>query len=102
MRGIVIWHSKIDFKAIIWCEDSQELAIAAGATAWRNPMLPFSVGDWVGFSSKLGADNMRQCRDIYLIESQVAPGLPVSLMNRKQQVCAPRKNTHLHLCSSRD
>jgi hypothetical protein len=51
MNGVVIWYSKKDFRAVIWCEDSKELGIATGPTAWRNPMAPVEIGDFVSLDS---------------------------------------------------
>lgn len=101
MRGVVIWYSRVDFKALIWCEDSREIAVAKGATAWRNPMVPVDVGDFVSFVS-LGGGTHRLCRDIQKIAAQVAPDLTASL---RAPHLPPKRNTqnrHLHLCQSRD
>lgn len=100
MHGVVIWYSRKDFRAIIWCEDSKELGIAGGPTAWRNPMLQVEIGDIVAFRTETrGTD--RLCRDIHVVESQAAPDLPAAMLNGARSAPVP-KNRLLHLCASRD
>ncbi|MFN3722103.1 MAG: hypothetical protein ACK4VZ_03585 [Paracoccaceae bacterium] len=100
MHGVVIWYSRQEFRAIVWCEDSKELGIATGPTAWRNPMVAVGVGDIVSFRAELrGTD--RLCRDLQVVESRVAPTLPATVLAKAKTppVCG---NPLLHLCSSRD
>lgn len=100
MNGVVIWYSRQDFRAIIWCEDSKELGIAGGPTAWRNPMISVEVGDCVSFRPEMrGTDRM--CRDVRVIQSQAAPSLPAVMLARTQRATVS-PNRLLHLCSSRD
>lgn len=100
MQGVVIWYSREDFRAIIWCEDSRELGVAGGATAWRNPMVEVAVGDVVAFRAELrGRD--RLCRDVRVVESQVAPALPDTMLAKAQSPAVSRFPL-LHLCSSHD
>ncbi|MDO8882258.1 MAG: hypothetical protein U0934_10510 [Pseudotabrizicola sp.] len=100
MHGVVIWYSRQDFRAIVWCEDSKELGIASGPTAWRNPMVAVEVGDIVGFRAEMrGSD--RLCRDLHVVETQVAPSLPATVLAKAQTPPVSRIPL-LHLCSSRD
>jgi hypothetical protein len=101
MRGVVIWYSKQDFRAVIWCEDSKDLGIASGPTAWRNPMMDVEIGDFVAFSvHEAGAE--RRCKDIHLLEAQHAPGLHSSILHPMSSIPTKTRNPLLHLCSSRD
>jgi hypothetical protein len=100
MSGVVVWYSREKFCAIIWCEDSKELGIASGPTAWRNPMVDVSVGDCVAFQIQMrGAE--RFCRDIRLLECQAAPALPAYMTSQAKSEPLSRFPP-LHLCSSRD
>lgn len=99
MRGVVIWYSRSDFRAIIWCEDSKDLGIASGPTAWRNPMVKVEIGDCVAFrTEQRGRD--RLCRDIHVIEVQSAPHLPEAVLAARPKAIV--QNPLLHLCASRD
>ncbi|NEX45504.1 hypothetical protein [Pseudotabrizicola algicola] len=100
MNGVVIWYSRQEFRAIIWCEDSKELGIASGPTAWRNPMVAVEVGDVVAFRvERRGHD--RICRDIQVVDAQAAPTLPAAML-AKAHTPPVSGNRLLHLCSSRD
>lgn len=100
MQGVVIWYSRQDFRAIIWCDDSRDLGLARGPTAWRNPMIEVEVGDAVAFrAEKRGGE--RQCRDIHLIETQAAPSLTATMLTKTHPLPVSRIPL-LHLCSSRD
>lgn len=98
-RGVVIWYSQSEFKALIWCEDSGSLAVATGATAWRNPMVHVAVGDFVAFTAR-SAGQERRCHDIHVIAPQVAPELPNAIRPAHQS--HRQGNPPLHLCYSRD
>ncbi len=101
MQGVVIWYSKADFQAIIWCEDSKDLGIASGPTAWRNPMNEVEIGDAVAF--RLDPDGPdRRCRDVHIVASSVAPALPSSIRNARPPLPRSGANRLLHLCSSHD
>ncbi|MDO9640329.1 MAG: hypothetical protein Q7J44_17480 [Pseudotabrizicola sp.] len=100
MHGVVIWYSPSSFRAIIWCDDSKELGIASGATAWRNPMLEVQVGDVVAFrTERHGSD--RLCTDLHVVESRAAPS-PRAEMLAKAETHPVSGIPLLHLCSSRD
>jgi hypothetical protein len=101
MNGVVIWYSKKDFRAVIWCEDSKELGIATGPTAWRNPMAPVEIGDFVSFTL-IPVGTERRCRELQVIESRRAPALPDSIRKPMAHIVAKTRNPLLHLCSSRD
>ena len=100
MHGVVIWYSRSEFQAIIWCEDSKELGMAGGPTAWRNPMVQVDVGDCVAFRVEMRGRE-RLCRDVHVVECQAAPNLPAAV-RAKAQSTPVSKNPLLHLCSSRD
>ncbi len=110
IHGVVIWYSRQEFKALIWCEDSGGLAIATGATSWRNPIGEVAVGDYVAFTP-IACGRERKCRDIHLIAPQVAPDLPQAIMGRARPATSEtattpperrKGNPLLHLCASRD
>lgn len=119
MRGIVIWVSHDEFSALIWCEDSQEIAVAKGVMAWRSPMHRVAVGDYVGFSCRVSGEH-RLCSDVHTIISQMAPDLAEMILSPPSATAAPpvtpmaaaclsvagkgtgAGNRLLHLCPSRD
>ncbi len=119
INGVVIWYSRLDFKALIWCEDSGALAFATGPTSWRNPMIDIAVGDCVAFEVEQ-AGRERKCRDVHLVAEQLAPDLSLALQAGAARSLAPapklalcatggagptkaeRGNPLLHLCASRD
>ncbi len=101
MQGVVIWYSKADFQAIIWCEDSKELGIVSGPTAWRNPMSMVEVGDVVAF--RLDPSNSeRRCSDVHVLAPAVAPYLHTSIQQSHHIPPPPNRNRLLHLCVSHD
>ena len=99
MQGVIIWYSKADFRAIIWCEDSKDLGVANGATAWRNPMVQVEVGDAVSFRLDAGPGE-RRCHDIELLETCAAPALHTSIQNTWPVMRTSRTNHPLHICVS--
>lgn len=78
ISGVVIWYSRQDSKALIWCEDSGALAVALGPQSWRVPDCDIAVGDCVGLSAELHGRE-RIGTDIHLIASMVAPDLPKAI-----------------------
>lgn len=100
MQGVIIWYSRADFQAIIWCEDSKDLGIATGPTAWRNPMCVVDVGDAVTFRLDT-ANPGRRCTDVQLVATAAAPSLRASITPPRS---APKtsKNRLLHLCVTPD
>lgn len=101
MQGVVIWYSRSDFQAIVWCEDSKDLGIVSGPTCWRNPMVTVEVGDYVGFRAEAGEAG-RRCRDVHLIEPVAAPTLAESLLDTARKAVHRTKNPLLHLCARHD
>lgn len=101
MHGVIIWYSKADFQAIIWCEDSKDLGIASGATAWRNPMTPVATGDEVWFRVDPSATD-RRCRDIHLVDPCAAPSLPGAIATQRTAIPRANRNAPLHLCTGHD
>ena len=101
MRGVVIWYSACAFQAVIWCEDSKELGIAVGPTAWRNPMATVEVGDYVSFDVVM-AGTERRCRDVHLIEPMAAPTLVETIERTTRSAVGKIRNPLLHLCVTHD
>lgn len=89
MRGVIIWFSEQDQNAVIWCEDSADLAIATGASAWRNDGALIEIGDYVGFTPVITNEG-RRCEDVHLIQSQVAPELVQRLRRSLPQTNRPK------------
>ena len=100
MQGVIIWYSRTDFQAIIWCEDSKDLGIAIGPTAWRNPMAMVEVGDVVTFSHA-AAPHGRRCTDVHLVSPAAAPDLHRAIA-KANNCAAPGRNRLLHLCATPD
>lgn len=108
MQGVIIWYSRADFQAIIWCEDCKDLAIASGPTAWRNPMSVVDIGDVVAFNVHPGGSE-RRCTDLRQVAPSVSPSLPDSIRRQRSipqsPVAVPARssgNRLLHLCASHD
>jgi hypothetical protein len=74
MRGVVIWHCQDTRRAVVWCDDSGELAYASDGRAWSNPFQSVSIGDYVAFDLRPTSAS-RTCSNLRLIESGHAPEL---------------------------
>ncbi len=101
MKGVVIWYSKQDLRAVIWCEDSQELGMALGPAAWRHPVTPVEIGDFVAFHVD-GSGHDRRCHDIHVLERKAAPTLIGAIRDLGRRAKGISGNPPLHLCASRD
>lgn len=101
MRGVVIWISPSEPAALVWCEDSRDIAVANGAGAWRNAGERRSVGDYVGFDC-IEAEGHRLCRDLHTITPHAAPDLPGMILSPSRLHANVPGNRLLHLCASRD
>ena len=74
MRGVIIWHCKTTERAVVWCDDSGELAYAGGQQAWANPGTRVAIGDYVAFDLQ-PSGTARSCKNMRLIEQGMAPEL---------------------------
>jgi hypothetical protein len=74
MRGIIIWHCQETHRAVVWCDDSGDLAYASDSCAWTYPRQKVSIGDYVAFDLRPTA-NSRTCVNLRLIESGQATEL---------------------------
>lgn len=83
MRGVIIWHCQNTRRAVVWCDDSGELAYASDDMAWANPKQPVAIGDYVAFDLRSSV-SARSCANLRLIEQAHAPGL-VGALNQPQR-----------------
>lgn len=74
MRGVIIWHCETTDRAVVWCDDSGDLAYAGGKQAWANPGRSVAIGDYVAFELQPQAGT-RSCKNLRLIEQGIAPEL---------------------------
>jgi hypothetical protein len=74
MRGVIIWHCLETRRAVVWCDDSGELAYASDAAAWAPLAQRVAIGDYVAFDLD-PSSAARSCRNLRLIESGLAPEL---------------------------
>lgn len=87
MRGVIIWHCLETRRAVVWCDDSGELAYASDAAAWA-PLAPrVAIGDYVAFDLD-PSSAARSCRNLRLIESGLAPEL-AGILHRMRPSPAP-------------
>lgn len=87
MRGVVIWQCSETRRAVVWCDDSGELAYASDASAWA-PLAPrVAIGDYVAFDLD-PSSAARSCRNLRLIESGLAPEL-AGILHRMRPGAAP-------------
>lgn len=82
MRGVIIWHCKTTERAVVWCDDSGELAYAGGHQSWANPGTRVAIGDYVAFELQ-PSTAARSCKNMRLIEQGMAPELAGILSNMK-------------------
>lgn len=87
MNGIVLWIDRAGHKAVIWCEDHKDMAIADDRTDAPEGFFEATErGDLVRIS--FVADGpFRQCTAIELLRKQVCSGLDQRLLG---SVTAPR------------
>jgi hypothetical protein len=74
MRGVVIWHCQDSRRAVVWCDDSGELAYAGDRKAWASSVQKVLIGDYVAFDLSPESAS-RTCTNLRLIESGHAPEL---------------------------
>lgn len=79
MFGVVLWSSKDDHKAVIWCEDHGDLAFYNGSADSVFDGDALDAGDLIRFNLSEGRD-MRLATDPQLIAEQHYPGLVDNLM----------------------
>jgi hypothetical protein len=82
MRGVIIWHCQNTRRAVVWCDDSGELAYASDGKAWLNPFQRVAIGDYVAFDLRPSVAS-RSCANLRLLEQGVAPDLAGALSHRK-------------------
>jgi hypothetical protein len=82
MRGVIIWHCKTTERAVVWCDDSGELAYAGGEQSWANPGTRVAIGDYVAFELQ-PFSAARSCKNMRLIEQGMAPELAGILSNMR-------------------
>jgi hypothetical protein len=87
MRGVIIWHCQNTRRAVVWCDDSGELAYANGGRAWLNPGQSVSIGDYVAFDLRPSV-SARSCTNLRLIESGHAPDLAGILHHGQMPISA--------------
>ncbi len=87
MRGVVIWHCQNTRRAVVWCDDSGELAYASDGKAWVNPMQQVAIGDYVAFDLRSSVAT-RSCANLRLIEQGHAPDL-AGVLHQRQQASRP-------------
>ena len=78
MFGVVLWSSKDDHKAVIWCEDHGDLAFYNGGGNSVFDGDGLDAGDLIRFNLSEGRD-MRVATDPQLIAEQHYPGLAENL-----------------------
>jgi hypothetical protein len=74
MRGVIIWHCQNTRRAVVWCDDSGELAYASGGKSWINPFQRIAIGDYVAFELQPSSTS-RSCVNLRLLEQGLAPEL---------------------------
>ncbi|MDU8926455.1 hypothetical protein RXV86_03565 [Alisedimentitalea sp. MJ-SS2] len=82
MFGVVLWSSKDDHKAVIWCEDHGDLAFYSGAGENVFDGGGLDAGDLVRFKLSEGRD-MRVVTNPQLVAEQHYPGLAESLASKR-------------------
>lgn len=71
--GVVVWVAPRDGSAVIWAEDSAQLAYVTGGDAPAGDAAPLlAVGDMVSFADEVRGD-LRLARDV---RRQDSPGHP--------------------------
>lgn len=88
MRGVIIWFCSDTRQAVVWCDDSGDLAYARDAAAWLDPAAAASVGDYVAFELG-GGKATRTCARLQVLATGHAPGLARMLRDEPQP--APRR-----------
>ena len=78
MYGVVLWSSKDDHKAVIWCEDHGDLAFYNGDGTSVFDGMTLDAGDLIAFNLSEGQD-MRVATEPQLIAEQHYPGLAKNL-----------------------
>jgi hypothetical protein len=87
MRGVVIWHCETTRRAVVWCDDSGDLAYAGDRSAWAVPAQKVAIGDYVAFDLR-PLNSMRSCANMRLIEKGHAPEL-AGILNDMRPVPRP-------------
>ncbi len=78
MHGVIIWYCEKTGRAVVWCDDSGDLAYAGGFADWRAPTQVVAIGDYVAFEMRLSGGS-RSCMNLRLLEKGLAPDLADAL-----------------------
>jgi hypothetical protein len=98
MRGVIIWLCHRTNRAVVWCDDSGELAYASDLSAWSSPSHQATIGDYVAFDLR-AATAARTCTNLRLIEQGHAPDLAFALKNRPQAHVQSRSHARPYLAA---
>ena len=88
MRGVIIWHCTKTRQAVVWCDDSGDLAYAKSVSCWLRPHDDAAVGDYVAFELA-GKSPARLCAAIEVIAAGHAPGLADRLRREPMRIETP-------------
>ncbi|MEZ5715430.1 MAG: hypothetical protein R3D85_09795 [Paracoccaceae bacterium] len=80
MYGVVLWSSKEEDRAVIWCEDHGDLAFYDGSGESVFDGISLDAGDLVSFTVNEGRE-MRLATNPRLVAEQQYPGLADRLMS---------------------
>lgn len=88
MRGVIIWLCPKTHQAVIWCDDSGDLAYARNMDAWVAADPDASVGDYVAFDLS-GTKTARICTRLRVVAAAHAPDLARILRDEPEPVVRP-------------
>lgn len=84
MYGVVLWSSKDEARAVIWCEDHGDLAYYDGAGESAFDGVSLDAGDLVSFSVSETRE-LRMASNPRLVAEGQYPGLADSLMMQESR-----------------
>ncbi|MBU2958171.1 hypothetical protein Q4511_05120 [Paracoccus sp. 1_MG-2023] len=96
MIGVVVWSCASLEKAIIWCEDQDNLAYLKGTTGLAQPIQWPEAGDLVELETE-AVGNLRQAFGVTMLSEKSCPELPRMLSEAERPVARP---PHLRVVSS--
>lgn len=82
MIGIVLWSEATAGKAVIWCEDQEDLAFYSHDDA--SEAFNVHTGDWVAFGLELKAD-LRLAHNIQVLQEPGCPHLAQDLVTASEK-----------------
>ena len=80
MIGVILWRSRDNGNAVIWCEDQGDLAFIDHQNKQLDGPQAYDVGDVVGFDLA-EAENLRSAENIHRLQDEGAPHLVKSLQS---------------------